>query len=264
MIDFHCHVDLYSDPQNIARQCEERGIYVLSVTNTPSAWEHTDGLLNGYKRVRTAWGIHPQLAKERKSELGLFRRLLPRVPYVGEVGLDGSTQCLGYWEDQLTVFNAVLEMCEGEGGRILSIHSRRAVSAVLSALSAHPKAGTAVLHWFSGSFRELHRAIDSGCWFSVNEVMLNSTKGRALVTQMPKDRVLTESDGPFALAKGRAALPWDIADAVRAIATIWEVALEAAEGQLLSNLRALVSGYRVGAADVTAEPPRMPLPGRSK
>jgi TatD DNase family protein len=241
MIDFHCHVDLYSDPQAIARQCDKRRIYVLAVTNAPSAWEHTEMLLRGHDRLRTALGIHPQLAGQRKSELGLFRRLLPRATYVGEVGLDGSKSYLGFWDDQVSVFNSVLGMCELEGGKILSVHSRRAVMAVLAALKAYPKAGTAVLHWFTGSLGELEDAIDSGCWFSVNGAMLRSMKGRALVTKMPRDRVLTESDGPFALTKGRPALPWDTAEAVRAVATVWGLSLEETQGQLIKNLRALVS-----------------------
>lgn len=37
-----------------------------------------------------------------------------------------------------------------------------------------------------------------GCWFSVGPAMLQGARGTELVARMPRDRVLTESDGPFA------------------------------------------------------------------
>ena len=51
---------------------------------------------------------------------------------------------------------------------------------------------------FPALSRELSRAVDMGCWFSVGPAMLHGEKGRQLVLKMPRDRVLTESDGPFA------------------------------------------------------------------
>src|SRR5258708_3936522 len=37
MIDFHRHLDLYPDPQGVAREYVARELYILSVTTTPSA-----------------------------------------------------------------------------------------------------------------------------------------------------------------------------------------------------------------------------------
>jgi TatD DNase family protein len=51
--------------------------------------------------------------------------------------------------------------------------------------------------------------------------MLASTKGRALAAAMPRDRVLTETDGPFAQVDGAAALPWDCQLAVDGLADLW-------------------------------------------
>ena len=45
MIDFHCHLDLYPNPREVAKECAKRGLYVLSVTTTPSAWEGTSAVL---------------------------------------------------------------------------------------------------------------------------------------------------------------------------------------------------------------------------
>jgi TatD DNase family protein len=242
VIDFHAHLDLYPDPLAAARECIARNLYVLSVTTTPSAWDGTAALTEGAPRIRTALGLHPQIAHERKGELPLFERLLPEVRYVGEVGLDGGPEYRRYWPDQEHVFTRVLDLCARAGGRIMTIHSRRAATQVLDALARQPGAGTAILHWFSGTQKELARAVDLGCWFSVGPAMLAGEKGRALAAKMPRDRVLTESDGPFAQVDGRAAWPWDADKAVEMIAPIWSEPTDAVRHRLVSNLRRLTGG----------------------
>lgn len=226
----------------MARECADRGLYVLSVTTTPSAWRGTAALAAEATRIRTGLGLHPQLAHQRKAELGLFERLLPETRYVGEIGLDGAPEFKQHWADQVTVFDRILATCEAAGGRILSIHSRRAASAVLDRLAATRNAGTPILHWFSGTQRELARAIELDCWFSVGPAMLASKKGRALTANMPRDRLLTETDGPFAQVDGRAALPWDSDLAVLALSQLWAKPLSNVRKQLIGNLRRLVTG----------------------
>ena len=134
MIDFHCHLDLYEDPSAIVRECVAKHIYVLAVTTTPTAWAGTTALVGPAERIRVALGLHPQLARERKRELDLFDKMLPEARYIGEIGLDGSPEFRDQWPDQVSVFEHILSSCRAAGGRIMSIHSRRAVSAVLEQL----------------------------------------------------------------------------------------------------------------------------------
>ena len=239
MIDFHCHLDLYPDPHKIANECQSRNLYILSVTNTPSAWSGTAALAHDSDRIWTALGLHPQIAHERKGELPLFEQLLPKTRYVGEIGLDGAPEFKLHWPDQITVFTKILDSCSRVGGRILSIHSRRAVMPVLDALEAHSGAGIPILHWFSGSMRELERAVELRCWFSVNQAMLGGIKGRELVAKMSRDHVLTESDGPFTLVNGRAALPWDTELSAIALAELWTEPIDKVHKQLVSNMLSL-------------------------
>jgi TatD DNase family protein len=240
MIDFHCHLDLYPEPARVMKECSEQRMHVLSVTTTPSAWNGTSALARGLDRIRTAVGLHPQLAAQRKAELPEFDRLLGETRYVGEVGLDGTPECMPFWHDQVAVFEHVLRSCTSVGGRILSVHSRRAESEVLSLLERHPGSGSIVLHWFSGRQLDLERAVTLGCWFSVGPAMLRSKNGRQLVALLPSDKVLTESDGPFAQHKGRSAMPWDVKDAVYELSKLWQVSPPEADARVISNLRALV------------------------
>jgi TatD DNase family protein len=209
------------------------------VTTTPSAWSGTSALARNAPRIRTALGLHPQIAHERKGELPLFERLLPENRYVGETGLDGGPEYKSHWSDQVAVFTRILELCEKAGGRILTVHSRRAARPVLDTLAAHPSAGLPILHWFSGTSRELQQAVDLGCWFSIGPAMLAGEKGRALAARMPRERILTETDGPFAQLDGRAALPWDSEKAIMSLAELWGEPVPQVRAQISRNLRDL-------------------------
>lgn len=242
MIDFHCHADLYSDPTAVLDEAEKKGVYLLAVTTTPLAWKGMKRLLSGRRRMNIAAGLHPELVAERFSEISLLEGLISHARYVGEVGLDGGPASRSSFRQQDEVFRRVLKRCVTLGGRVLSIHSRSAPGGVLDALAGHPGAGIPVLHWFSGSQQDLDRAEKLGCWFSVGPAMLRSTKGKGLAELMPRDRLLTETDAPF--ARGGASgplMPWDVSKAEAVLADIWGIDPSAARLQLLRNLRILAT-----------------------
>jgi TatD DNase family protein len=241
VIDLHCHLDLYPQPHEVVRECTKRKMFVLSVTTTPSAWQGTSALVENAEHIRTALGLHPQLAAQRKHELPLFDQFLPDTKYVGEVGLDGGDEFISTWQDQLSVFIHILRRCSEANGRILSIHTRRATSAVLDQLELYPACGVPILHWFSGTYKELERATKLGCWFSVGPAMLSSKKGSEIAARLPRDHTITETDGPFAQCKGRTLQPWDVQLAINDLSGIWGIPAPATAEKLHSNLRALVS-----------------------
>lgn len=255
MIDFHCHLDLYRNPLEVADEAERLGIGVLSVTTTPSAWPGTSRLTEGRSTIKTALGLHPQLASERKHELRLFDRYLPDTAFIGEVGLDGSPEHRPSWSDQELVFDHVLKSCEEARNKIVSIHSRRAASAVLDSLDRFGGVRAPILHWFSGTRAELRRAMARDCWFSVGAAMLAGAKGRALVHEMPRDRVLLETDGPFAQVNRNALRPSDVAIACRSLADLWSTDYEDAELVIGNNERTLLR-LNTEELDPTVEPER--------
>jgi TatD DNase family protein len=239
LIDFHCHLDLYRDPELAAEDANKAGVYVLSVTTTPKAWRKTAALAKGKPRIRTALGLHPELAGDRIGELALFEALSTETRYFGEIGLDGSPQYKATQGLQLRAFESILRTASKLGGKVLSIHSRRAAGEVLDVLARFPSAGTPVLHWFSGSSKELKQAIRQGCWFSVGPAMLRTSSGRAIAQALPKDRVLTETDGPFAMDRSRPLQPTDAWMAVEGLGRIWNQESASVDHQLRKNLRIL-------------------------
>jgi TatD DNase family protein len=244
VIDFHCHIDLYPHPVNVADQCAADGMYVLSVTTAPSAWRRSRELLERKGRVQVALGLHPQLAHQRSREVDIFEAEISGTKYVGEIGLDGGLEYKAHRDIQSAVFKRLLLISQDAGGRVLSLHSRHAAGAVLDMIEAYPRAGKPILHWFTGNANDLERAVRLDCWYSVGPAMLGSKKGRALALAMPRDRVLTETDGPFATMQDETLFPWHAQRAVEDLSNLWEMPLQEVEAQLSNNLRALISQFR--------------------
>jgi TatD DNase family protein len=241
MIDFHCHLDLFPDPKSIAEECRARDLYVLAVTTTPSAWVKSNQLSTNNKRIKTALGLHPQLAFEREEELSLFDNLLPKVRYVGEIGLDGSRDFIKTWDAQIRVFYHILNSCQNSGGKILSIHSRKAEKKVIDLLYNFPKAGIPILHWYSGSLAELKRAIDIGCWFSINPAMVKSKSGTRIIQEIPKSKIVSETDSPFTGEYGNPYKPWDVELVYIGLSKIWGMPLNDTKKLIWNNCKNLLN-----------------------
>jgi TatD DNase family protein len=241
-VDFHCHLDLYPDHEAAIARAEAARICTLTVTRTPKAWARNHELTRHTRFVRAALGLHPQLVAELAGELSLWERLLSETRYIGEVGLDAGPRFYKSLDAQKHVFRGVLERCAEAGGKILTIHSVRSVPAVLEMIERYlpQDRGAVVLYWFTGSKSEARRAATLGCYFSVNAEMTRSDRGRALVTELPIDRLLTETDGPFTQIGGRPSEPADVRTTVAAIADVRNLPIEAVATAVRSNLRSLL------------------------
>lgn len=240
MVDAHCHLDLQPNPRAVTAECERRGVHVLSVTTTPRAWQGTVALVRDPHIIRTALGIHPQLAVNAEQEIALFMRLLPETKFVGEIGIDCSNGHHTRLAEQIHIFGAVLSECENHGGRILSIHSRNATTQVLNQLESTIHRSIPILHWFSGTLAELERARQLNCWFSVGPQMFYSAKGAKLIKAMPHERLLTESDSPFAKILGKPVMPWDIAEHYPRLGLSLSLSVEETSELVDSNFRRLL------------------------
>jgi TatD DNase family protein len=241
-VDFHSHLDLYPDHAAAIARAEAARIYTLAVTTTPRAWLRNYELTCRTRYVRAALGLHPQLVHERAGELALWEKHLSDTRYVGEVGLDAGPRFYKSLELQRQVFRSVLERCAEAGEKILTIHSVRSVPAVLDMIEQYlpSNRGVAVLHWFTGSKSDARRAASLGCYFSINGEMMCSERGRAVITELPIDRILTETDGPFTQIDGRPAEPSDVSTVVANIAQVRRLSVDQVSFIVLRNLRHLL------------------------
>jgi TatD DNase family protein len=235
LVDFHCHLDLYPNYGEVFSQCARAGVEVLAVTTTPRAWEKNKDLASGHEAIRVGLGLHPQLVADGHDEIELFERLLRETRYVGEVGLDAGPRYFRTLDAQRRIFERVLARCAEFGDKILSIHSVRTAREVLALLEKHLPSdrGRAVLHWFSGSKAEARKAAELGCYFSINVEMLKRDSGRTIILSLPKDRLLTETDGPFTLTDNRPSQPGDVSHTIELLAAV----LKEEPAQLVRRIR---------------------------
>ncbi|KAB7738447.1 TatD family deoxyribonuclease [Parvibaculum sedimenti] len=241
-VDFHCHLDLYPDHVAEVESCERDGVFTLTVTTTPKAWARNHELASATRHVRAALGLHPQLVADRAHEIGLWEELLPNTRYVGEVGLDAGPRFYRSFETQKEIFARVLSLCAAAGNKIVTTHSVRATEAVLDMIEQHmpPPRGRVVLHWFTGTAAEARRAVDLGCYFSVNAEMLNNEKRAVITKTLPLDRILTETDGPFTQTDGRPTRPRDVWIAVEALARLHAMPPADMSATIIRNLKSLL------------------------
>ena len=212
LVDFHCHLDLYPNHEQAVQQAESAGIFTLAVTTTPRAWPRNHELAQKTKYVRAALGLHPQLVAEHEAEISIWDNYLSQARYIGEVGLDAGPRFYKSIEAQKRVFRHVLKRCADAGGKVLSVHSIRTSKLVLDNIEEllPSEKGKVVLHWFTGTKKEVQRASKLGCYFSINSTMLAAEKHLPMVMEMPLDRILTETDGPFTKSFDRPSIPSDV------------------------------------------------------
>ena len=195
IIDTHCHFDMMPNPEAYISAKEKAGDIVIGMTNLPSHFKMGFLHVKGYKHIRLALGLHPLLASENKNELPLFNRLLDQTSYIGEIGLDFSKEGLPTRDDQVTILRKLLEKLEGKK-KIISVHSRKAEKELFDLLCEY-NINNVIFHWYTGPIDLIPSIISKGYYFSINEAMTISNKGRAIIKVIPRNRILTESDAPF-------------------------------------------------------------------
>ncbi|MGG5143406.1 Qat anti-phage system TatD family nuclease QatD [Alcaligenes ammonioxydans] len=242
LVDFHCHLDLYPDHAAAVQDAEASGVFTLAVTTTPRAWPRNHELAQRTKHVRAALGLHPQLVAERENEIELWDRYLAETRYVGEVGLDAGPRFFKSLDAQKRVFQHVLQRCAQAGDKIITVHSIRSAKMVLDLVEAHlpSERGRIVLHWFTGTKSEAKRALDLGCYFSINAAMLGNERHASMVECIPLERMLTETDGPFTRTGERPSQPVDVALVVKLLSQLRRMSPEETAKAIRDNLRTIL------------------------
>ncbi len=241
LVDYHCHLDLYPDFERLISECENKQIHTLTVTTVPAAWPRNFALTKSLSFVRAALGLHPQLVEQYGQQLSLWEQYLPQAKFIGEIGLDAGPGYYKSLEKQITIFEQIIKHCAKQGGKVLTIHSVRSASQVLNIVEKNKllENNNAVLHWFSGSITEAKRAIDMGCYFSINLQMLSNPRNAELLKIIPNNRILTETDGPFTTINGRAQKPEDVLLTINKLATLWEYSIYEVKSTIIKNLTTL-------------------------
>lgn len=207
LFDAHCHLDLMAHPDAVADEATALGLGLFDCGVDPRDFASVHGRTRRPPTVIKGIGLHPWWLADGHcgfDEINLLCEVAAQERYIGEVGLDFSARFAGSEPLQT---QALDQLCEALAqhpltGRVISIHAVRSAGTVLDILESHgllipnPSSPVIIFHWFSGTSDELVRARDAGCYFSVNERMLASKRGREYARQIPLDRLLLETDSP--------------------------------------------------------------------
>lgn len=152
-----------------------------------------------YPFLYFAIGVHPHDTENMKEEDFDELRALSRDPKcvaVGEIGLDYHYD-LSPREIQKKRFRQQMELAR-ELGKPVIIHEREACADVLEVVTQY-KDLRGVYHCFSGSWETAKIILDQGWYLSFTGVITfkNARKALEVVSNMPADRLMIETDSPY-------------------------------------------------------------------
>lgn len=210
-VDTHAHLDeaVFDDDRGevVARAVACGVGRIINIAYRPARWQSSLALnLNAtYPMIQLAVGLHPGHADEYTP--ATIERLHDVVRganavAIGEIGLDFFRP--GYdVELQRQVFLVQLELA-AELKLPVIIHQRAAEATCIEILRAAPIGVNVILHSFDGTWELGRLGIDRGHYFGVGGLMTRGGAGlvREILTAVPVDRLLLETDSPYLTPNG--------------------------------------------------------------
>lgn len=210
LIDTHFHLDFYKNHNEVYHYFNERKIYVLCVTNRPEVFETCINMYGLSKYVKFAIGYNPKIIANVPFSIKSFERNIVKTDYIGEVGLDFKTVDLNMKKKQIEIFDYISIMA-AKTNKLMTIHCNRAEEEIFTTIKQNGNRKV-IIHWYTGDMKWSEKLLELGCFFSVNMNMLMNKKTLDIIKEIPKTRLLIESDGPFSKIKGKRYMPENLGD----------------------------------------------------
>jgi TatD DNase family protein len=222
-IDTHCHLNIMVEKQEgepllpehyvvldgVVAQCEQAGVTTMITVGTSLA-ECANGiaLAKRYKAVYVTVGVHPcdsggAVEQDLRYVLTVLNRWLSakeqhRIVAVGEIGLDFYHKPYDK-PKQIDFFKAQIELALTHNLPIV-VHVREAADELLQTLEPYvPNGLRAVIHCFLQQHDFAKQVLDWGMMVGL-DAPIGYPKNdwlRAVVRDIPLDRILLETDAPF-------------------------------------------------------------------
>lgn len=211
MIDTHCHINFEAYDEDRPQVIERAALAGVTLIINPGVDVESSregvALAAQYEGIYAAVGLHPNSTADwDESQLDIFAALAgeSKVVAIGEIGLDY------YWdkspkEKQFAAFEAQLALASRLELPVI-IHNREASEGVIAILEKWAadlpdslKNRPGVLHSFSAPAAIAQRALDAGFYlgFTGPITYKNADDLRRIATNVPLDRIVVETDGPF-------------------------------------------------------------------
>jgi TatD DNase family protein len=266
MIDAHCHIDgadFDADRAEVLARARAAGVSPIVVVGTGPDLAHirrAPALATREADVFATVGVHPHdAARFPANEWPELEALAadPKVRAVGEAGLDFHYD-FSPREAQAESFRRQIRLAT-RLGKALVCHIRNAHAEALEILVAEgpPPAGV-VIHCFTGEPADARAYARHSFYVSFSGITtFKSAAGiRAALAEVPKDRLLVETDSPYLAPvplRGKRCEPAFVVHTARAVAT--ELGLSETELARLTDENARRVFGLPGAPPVTGPGP---------
>lgn len=206
LVDSHCHLDFpdfADDLDGVVSRAGEAGVgTLLTICTHVTKFDQVLAVAERYDNVFCTVGIHPHNA-ETEPEVTADRLVElarhPKVVGFGETGLDYFYEHSPR-EAQRKSFRAHIEAARRTGLPVV-VHTRDADDDTVAILQEESRKGAfpGLIHCFSSSRELAEKALEIGFYISISGIVTFKTAEdlRAVVADVPADRLLVETDAPY-------------------------------------------------------------------
>jgi TatD DNase family protein len=198
--DTHCHLYDLADDVAALERARRAGVAGILVVGVDPPTNEKALRLAGVEGVWAGAAFHPSAVKGWKEEwITEIETFLSRekVVAVGETGIDLYWDD-SYFDDQVAAFEAHVDLAK-KYEKALVIHTRNSLNETLEILERVGPPERPIFHCWSGDPDQVRRAVDIGAFISfAGNVSFKSAQGlREAACEVPRDRLLVETDSPF-------------------------------------------------------------------
>ncbi len=196
MIDAHCHLQETSDIGTELQRCKAAGITAMICNGADlDSSKKALSIAENYNEIFATAGVHPEALEKTSPSPTLESQLLaladhPKVVAIGESGLDNPNSA------QIELFEFNIQLAK-KTNLPLVVHCRNAFNEVYDIIKAGQV--TVQMHCFTGTWDWAKKFLDVGCYLSFGGIVTfkSSHELRAVVSQVPLDRIVVETDSPY-------------------------------------------------------------------
>ena len=203
LVDSHCHLDFSdfaAEREAIIARARSAGVEtMLTISTRLDEFGEVLAIAEAHDGIWCSVGAHPHEAKDHAAlapQQLVALTAHPKVVGIGETGLDFHYDLIPR-DIQEQVFRAHIAASH-KTGLPLVIHARDADREVAQILDeARPPPG--VMHCFSSGRTLADAALALGFYISISGIVTfrNAEELRAIVRNLPLDRLLVETDAPY-------------------------------------------------------------------
>jgi TatD DNase family protein len=206
LVDSHCHLDFKEfapELDAVVARAKEAGVGVcVSIGTKLPQFPNVRAVAERFADVWCSVGVHPHEAEAEPldgPQILIEHARHPKVVGIGESGLDYYYEHSPR-EAQRANFRHHIAAAR-ETGLPLIVHTRDADDDTIEILRDEMARAkfTGLLHCFTGTRRLAEAALALGLYISVSGIATfkNSSELRGVLKDVPRDRLLVETDAPF-------------------------------------------------------------------